>query len=130
MQYNTTSQLFMTQHLNIAILDGDEMTVIELTICSETNTLKSMECKIKRYKDLNSQLLQLVSKFKVLFLAITSLGFVSKQSYKPFAKYIKSVGVNSDHAISKCMETAICASYFIVCRRNKSWTDPKLLNYV
>ena len=120
----------MTQHLNIAILDGDEMTVIELTICSETNTLKSMECKIKRYKGLNSQLLQLVSKFKVLFLAITSLGFVSKQSYKPFAKYLKSVGVNSDHAISKCMETAICASYFIVCRRNKSWTDPKLLNYV
>ena len=28
------------------------------------------------------------------------------------------------------METAISASYFIPCRRNKSLTDPELLNYV
>ena len=46
-------------------------------------------------------------KFKVLFLKITSLGFISKQSYEPFAKYLKLVGVNIDHAIFKCMETAI-----------------------
>ena len=54
-----------------------------------------------------------MSKFKVLFLEISSLGFISKQSYEPFAKYLKSVGVSSDHAIFKCMETAIHASYFI-----------------
>ena len=66
----------------------------------------------------------------VLFLEFTSLGFVGKQSYKPFAKYVKSVGVDSDHAIFKCTETAIWASYFIFCRRNKSWTDPESLNYV
>ena len=100
------------------------MNVIELTICFETNTLKSKEYKIKRYKDLKSQLLQPVSKFMVLFLEITSLGFISKQSYEPFAKYLKSVGVNTDHTIFKCMETAIRASYFIFCRRNKSGTDP------
>ena len=41
LQYNTTSQLITTQSLDIAILDGNEMTVIELTICFETNTLKS-----------------------------------------------------------------------------------------
>ena len=43
-------QLFTTQHPDIAILDGDQMTVIELTICFETNRLKSREYKIKRYK--------------------------------------------------------------------------------
>ena len=48
-QYNTTSQLFTSQRPDIAILDGDEMAVIELTICFETNTLKSREYKIKRY---------------------------------------------------------------------------------
>ena len=85
---------------------------------------------MKRYKDFKSQLLQPVSKFRVLFLEITSLEFISKQSYEPFAKYLKSVGVNSDPAIFKCMETDIRASYFIFCRRNKSWTDPALLNYV
>ena len=118
LQYNTTSQLFTTQRPDIAILDGDHMTVIKLTICFETNTLKSREYKIKRYKAFKSQLLKPVSKFTVLFLEITSLGFISNQSYNPFAKNLKSVGVNSDHAIFKCMETAIRVSYFIFCRRN------------
>ena len=54
LQYNTTSQLFTTQRLDIAILDGDGMTVTELTICFETNSLKSKEYRIKRYKDLKS----------------------------------------------------------------------------
>ena len=130
LQYNTISQLFTTKRPDIAILDGDEMTVIELTICFENNPLKSREYKIKRYKDFKSQLLQTVLKLKVLFLEITSLRFISKQSYEPFAKYLKSVDVNSDHAIFKCMETTIHASYFTFCRRNKSWTDPELLNYV
>ena len=128
LQYNTTLQLFTEQCPDIAILDRDEMTVIELTICFETNTLKSRKYKIKWCKDLKSQLLQPVSRFKVLLLEITSLWFISKQLYKPFAKYLKSVGVNSDHAIFNCTETAICASYFF--RRNMSWTDPELLNYV
>ena len=118
LQYNTTSQLFTTQRPDIAILDGDHMTVIKLTIRFETNTLKSREYKIKRYKAFKSQLLKPVSKFTVLFLEITSLGFISNQSYNPFAKNLKSVGVNSDHAIFKCMETAIRVSYFIFCRRN------------
>ena len=70
LQYNTTSQIFTTRRSDISIVDSDEMTVIELIICFETNTLKSREYKIKPYKDLKSQLLQSVSKFKVLFLEI------------------------------------------------------------
>ena len=73
LQYNTTSQIFTTQRSDISILDSDEMTVMELIICFETNTLKLREYKIKPYKDLKSQLLQSVSKFKVLFLEIASL---------------------------------------------------------
>ena len=130
LQYDTTWQLFTTQHPDIAILDWDQMTVIELAICFETNTLKSKEYKIKQYKDLKLQLLQPVSKFMVLFLEITSPGFISKQCYKSFAKYLKSVRVNGDYAIFKCVETTIRAWCFIFCRRNKSWTDPELLYYV
>ena len=132
LQYHITiaSQLFITQCPDIAILGGDQMTMTELTICFENNALKSREYKIKRYKDLKSQLLQPVSKFKVLFLEITSLWFIGKESCKLFAKYLESVGLNRDHAIFKCMETAIRVSYFIFCRRNKFWTDSELLNYV
>ena len=130
LQCNTTSQLFTTQRPDIAILDGDQMNVFELTICFETNALKSREYKIKPYKDLKSQLLQPVSKFMVLFLEITSPRFISKQSDQTFAKYLKSVGVNSDHEIFKCMETGVRASYFTFCRRNKLWTDSEFLHYV
>ena len=77
-QYNTTLQLFMTQCPDNAVLDGHEVTVIELIICFQTNTLKSREYKIKRYKYIKSQLLQPLSKFKVLFAEITSLVFISK----------------------------------------------------
>ena len=79
LQYNTTSQLFTTQRPDIAILDGNEMTVIKL--------MKSRKYKIKRYKDLKSHLLQPLSNVKVLLLEIASLGCISKQSYEPFAKY-------------------------------------------
>ena len=60
LEYNTTSQLFTTQHPDIAILDGDEMTVIELAICFETNTLKSKEYtffyKNKLYKNSEAEI--------------------------------------------------------------------------
>ena len=68
---STTSQ-------HMAILDQDEMTVIELAIYFETNVLNSTKYKAKHYKDLKSQLLQPV--FKVPFLEITSFGSISKQS--------------------------------------------------
>ena len=106
------------------------MTVMELTICFENNTMKSRKYKIKRYKDFKSQLLQTVSKYKLLFLEINSLGFISKQSYKLFSKYLKSVGVNSDNAIFKCLETTFRTSYFLFCKKNRSWVDQVLLNYV
>ena len=77
-QYNTTLQLFMTQCPDNAVLDGHEVTVIELIICFQTNTLKWREYKIKRYKYIKSQLLQPLSKFKVFFAEITSLVFISK----------------------------------------------------
>ena len=102
------------------------MTVIEWTIFFENDALKSREYNIKRSKDVTYKLLQPVSKFKMLFLEITSLGFIGKQSYEPF----ESAGVNSDHTVFSCMETAIWASYFIFCRRKKSWTDQWLLNYM
>ena len=41
----------MSQCPDIAILDRDEVTVIELTIFFETNTLKSREYKVKQYEE-------------------------------------------------------------------------------
>ena len=129
LQYKNTSQLFLTQRPDVAILDNQSIIVIELTICYETNTKKSREYKINRNKDLKTQLIDPSKKLRVFFVEFTSLGFISKESYEPFCKYLKEIKVNYEHAIYKCMETIIRSSYYIFCRRNKSWTDPDLLDY-
>ena len=84
---------------------------------------------MNRYKDLKSQLIDSSKNLRVLIVEYTSLGFISKESYHPFGKYLKEIKVNHEHAIYKCMETIIRSSYYIFCRRNKSWTDPDLLDY-
>ena len=128
--YSNTSEIFANQRPDIAIVDGSKIVVIELTVCFEKNTSKSREYKVNRYGNLKSQLLIPSSKIEIIFLEITTLGFISKQSYQQFAKYLKSIDVhNSDHLIYKCMETVIRSSYYIFCRRNKCWTYPELLTY-
>ena len=119
----------MTQRLDIAILDNESIIVIELNVCYGTNTKKSREYKINRYKDLKTQLIDPSKKLRVFFVEFTSLGFISKESYEPSCKYLKEIKVNYEHAIYKCMETIIRSSYYIFCRRNKSWIDPDLLDY-
>ena len=127
--YKNTSQLFQSQRPDIAIIEKDVIVVIELTVCYETNSTKSREYKKNRYKDLKDQLLVRAKNLKIYYLELTSLGFISKESYDPFNRYLKELKINGDHAIYKCMETIIRSSYYIFCRRNKSWTDPDLLNY-
>ena len=78
LQCNTTSQLFTTLRPDIGILDGYEMTVIELTNNMFSNyTLKSREYKINTNTSSRSWYNQFQS-IKVLFIEITSLGFISK----------------------------------------------------
>ena len=126
-----SSELFETQRPDIVFVKGEEMVVVELTCCFETNTGRSRQYKQKRYKNLRSQLLKVpCSNFRVLFLEITTLGFIGKQSLCHFTKFCKEVKIDSDRAIYKCMETAVRATYCIFCRRNKAWTDPELLLFV
>ena len=105
------------------------MSVIELTVCFETNTDKSREYKQNRYKNLEDDLIIASDQFEVIYLEVTTLGFISKRSYVPFNILLKKLGINENRTFTKCMETSIRATYFIFCRRNKEWTDPELLNF-
>ena len=58
---------------DIVIEMWDTLTVIQLTCPYETNTTKSRE-----YKETKSELLTPPSNFQLLFLEVTSLGFVTK----------------------------------------------------
>ena len=113
---------------DIAIETRDTLTVIELTCPYETNTTKSREYKETRYKEIKSELLTPPSNFQLIFLEVTSLGFVTK-NIKTFRNFLKSLNINERYLIEKLQEAAIRCSYLTYCRRNKNWNEPNLISY-
>ena len=63
---------------DIVIETRDTLTVIELTYHYETNTTKSREYRETRYKEIKSELFTPSSNVQLIFLEVTSLGFVTK----------------------------------------------------
>ena len=128
-KFRCTSDLFHSLRPDAVIIIDGKMTVIELTVCFETNTDKSRDYKQRRYKNLQDDLIIECDHFEIIYLEFTTLGFISKVSYVPFSNLLKKIGINENRTLVKCMETAIRATYYIFCRRNKEWTDPELLNF-
>ena len=106
----------------------DTLTVIELNCPYETNTTKSREYKETRYKEIKSKFLTPPSNFQLMFLEVTSLGFVTK-NIKTSRHFFKSININERHLIGKLQEVAIRCSYLIYCQRNKNWNEPNLISY-
>ena len=127
--YPCTSDLFVTLRPDLLVKIGEKVIVIELTVCFDTNTLKSRAYKENRYNKLKEELRIPCSSFEILYVEFTTLGFISKVSYKPLHKFFETLGINQDRTFSKCMETAIRATYYVFCRRNKSWEVSDLLNF-
>ena len=126
--FECPSVFFKSQRPDIVVQSGNNLTAIELTCCFEKNTTKSRTYKINRYADLSSQLLLPASNLKLIYVEVTTLGFLTSDS-KDFVKYLKSLDIDTERVIYKCMETAARCSYFIYCRRNKDWTNPDLLEF-
>ena len=127
--YKCTSELFESSRPDIAVKSGNRLTVIELTVCFETNTEKSRRYKQTKYQNLKNELVVECEELKLIFLEVTTLGFLSKSSYQDFNKFLVDLGVNAERTFIKCMETAIRATYYIFCRRNKDWSSPELLHF-
>ena len=113
---------------DIAIETRDILTVIELTCPHETSTTKSRDYDETRYKEIKSELLTPLSNFQLIFLEVTSLGFVTR-NIKTFRNFPKSININEKYVIEKLQEVAIRCSYFIYCHRNKNWNEPNLISY-
>ncbi len=123
-----TSTLFETLRPDIAIRYKRDLYVIELTVPYETNCKIARRRKQEKYRDLRSQLLVPCEKFKLITLEITTLGFVTKNIRK-FCRLCRSLNLQDNRIIVKCMEVALRATFYIFCRRNKNWTCPELLNF-
>ena len=99
--------------------------VVELTVCFETNLLKSREYKVNRYKELEKNCTT-DKQCKLVFVEFSALGFYTKE-IKPFKDLLKSLKLDTSRIMQKCSETCIRSSYYIFNRRNKVWTLPELL---
>ena len=128
-RFRCTSDLFESLRPDAVVIIDGKMSVIELTVCFETNTDKSREYKQRRYRNLKDDLIIQCDHFEIIYLEVTTLGFVSKVSYVPFNSLLKKLGINENRTFARCLETSIRATYYIFCRRNKEWTDPELLNF-
>ena len=129
LQLPCPSELFGSKRPDIVIQLENRLIVLELTVCFETNTTKSRNYKKDRYKNLKDDLLVECDVFDIVFIEFTTLGFISTDSQQPLIKLLKELEINVDRLLYKCMETAIRATYFIFCRRNKTWPDTELLNF-
>ena len=124
-----TSNLFETLRPDIVIRCKREFYVIELTVPYETNSKIARKRKQDKYRDLRSQLLVPCEKFKVLTLEFTTLGFVTK-NIRQFRRLCRSLNLQENRIITKCMEIALRATFYIFCKRNSiNWTRPELLKF-
>ena len=128
-QYKCSSELFLSKRPDIVVIKSRKVWVVELTVCFETNTKKSRDYKQTRYENLKRELQIECDDFEVIYFEVTTLGFISKDSYKQMSKFLSECKTNVDRVIYKCMETSIRASFFVFCGRNKEWTDPELLKF-
>ena len=129
LQFPCTSRLFSTLRPDIVVKVRKKIIAVELTVCFETNTNKSREYKQNRYRDLKSQLLVDCDVFDIVYLEVTTLGFIGKSSFEQFYSFLKCLGIYDERIVMKCMETAIRSTYYVFCRRNNTWPDPVLLNF-
>ena len=121
--------LFTNQRPDIVMKEGKRYIVIELTCPNEQRLLLSRDYKAEKYKHLRNQLVNDCEDFKLVLVEISTLGFMSS-NIKSFIDILKELNCNSKRLLSKCCEVAIRCSFFIYCRRDKTWPNPEILNYV
>ena len=88
---------------DVAIEIRDELTVIKLTCPYGTNSVKSRKYKETQYEKIENELLKPTSNFKLIFLEITSLGFVT-ENIKPFKNFLKPIGMNEKYVVELLQE--------------------------
>ena len=114
--------LFQSLRPDIAILTPSSIETLELTICYETNSIKSKTYKESKYENLHENLNTNFTDFILhkYTVEITTLGIISD------INSFTSSNLNSsmpDHIRSEIIGTVVSKSFGIYCNRNNStWT--------
>ena len=127
-EYKTPGNLFNSQRPDIALKHGNNVYVIELTICFETNFEKSRNYKKTRYEHLELNLKDSKNILRIFYIEFSSLGF-SSPSIIELTRLLRELHIDVKRMIEISSEVCIRTSYYIFNRRDKEWTTPDTLKY-
>lgn len=127
-EYDTPGNLFTSQRPDIAFKKGNDVYVVELTICFETNFEKSRNFKMNRYNHLETNLKDTKHNLKTFYIEFSSLGFCTP-SIIELTRLLRPLDVDVKRMIEISSEVCIRTSYYIFNRRDKEWTKPETLKY-
>ena len=127
-EYDNPGNLFNSQRPDIAFKHGNNVYVVELTICFETNFVKSRNYKESRYKDLKSNLKDTNHTLTTLYIEFSSLGLCTP-SIIELTRLLRGLNVDVKRMIEIASEVCIRTSYYIFNRRDKEWMNPESLKY-
>ena len=113
---------------DIILQQGEKLIVIELTCPAERNLLSSREYKSDRYKELKNLSLVPCNDLELIFLEMSTLGFVSKQ-VRDFKNFLNFYKCDTKRIVMCCSEVERC-TYYPYCRRDKEWFTLEILKFV
>ena len=126
--YANPASLFRSVRPDVVIVKSDRYFIIELTVCFETNLVKSREYKINKYKSTKDEVLDKNITVELYTVEFTCLGLTSK-ALALFTKLLRNFNVDVKRMTSKCSEVCCRTSYYIFNRRGKTWNVKDILKF-
>ena len=103
--------------------------ILELTVGFESNLKNNAVRKKEKYINVVKDMRSNYRCVKFVNLSMSSLGVFSNEC-STFLEMMNDVGIDKTrqhYIIKKMISLAIRATYFIFCRRNKTWDSPDLI---
>ena len=115
--FQPIDQVFQSEiRPDLVLFDASKVAVLELTICHESNILKSRSYKVNKYSEIKSHLNPKFLSHNIQYTAeISVLGFISNLS--DFCNFTKLSNL-PNQIKANIIKTVITNSFNIYCRRN------------
>ena len=127
--FKPVSDLFQTLRPDVAILTSSTIETLELTICHETNTIKSKIYKETKYANLHQNLIKKYSGLKLnkytMGMEVSTLGVISDTKLFSSKNLITSM---PDHIKCDIVKSVISKSFSIYCNRLQSQSQIAIAN--
>ena len=117
-----------SQRPDIVIVDVNKLYVIELAVGSETRIRINAGKNKRNYEQLCRQLNNYYDEVKYFNISMGAVGLIGKDSQE-FCKLIEHLTnkQTANYIMNKISACCIRSTYYLFCRSDKPWKEPKLL---